>query len=112
MRRISIDYGTIWVCQCCTLQHANSECCNEDEHGGDGAIPWSEIDFTRFAVWMGMPRSEHYDICDPSRYDCDCEVDELSRSRCQGCGSWLAGYRHAFTLTRERQRFVKPQLPA
>jgi hypothetical protein len=112
MRRISIDHGTIWVCHCCTMQHANGECCGESEHGGDGIAPWSSIDLARFAAWQGMPRDEHDDTCDPSRYDCYCEVREFDRGRCQGCGSWLGGYRHAFTLTRERQRFVKPQLPA
>jgi hypothetical protein len=112
INHISIDYGTIWVCLCCTQQHANGECCGEDQHGGDSAVPWSRIDFSRFAAWSGMPRSEHDDTCDPSRYDCDCEVEEFGRNRCDGCGSHLAGYRHAFTLTRERQRFVRPLLPA
>lgn len=119
MRRLSVDYGTLWVCQCCMLAEANGECCADNEHGGDGIAPWSDVDFARFAVWMGLAYSEHEDGCvlretgeRPNDYECDCERREFSSSRCEGCGSWLAGYRHAFGLTRERQRFVRPVLPA
>lgn len=118
MRRISIDYGTLWVCQCCTLQHANGECCADNEHGGDGIAPWSAIDFTRFRVWMGLDPEDHG--CERnlehghegSDYGCDCDRITFSRSWCDGCGSTLAGERHAFWLTRERQSFVRPLLPA
>jgi len=113
MRRISIDYGTIWVCQCCMLSHANGECCPDDSHGGDGIAPWATFDFTRFHAWMGLSREEHAEGCDPEgEWDCDCDRRSFSRSRCEGCGSWLAGYRHAFGVTRERQHFARPKLPA
>jgi hypothetical protein len=116
MRRISIDYGTIWVCQCCMLSHANGECCADDLHGGDGIAPWSDVDFDRFAVAMGLlSLRDHDDACevDPDTDEaCGCERREFSTSRCDGCGSSLAGERHAFWLTRERMRFPRPMLPA
>lgn len=111
MRRISIDYGTLWVCQCCMLDHANGECCPDDAHGGDGVAPWSAIDFARFGVAMGLATEEHADGCDADE-ECECDRASFSRSRCDGCGSFLAGERHAFWLTRERQSFVRPLLPA
>lgn len=111
MRRISIDIGTIWVCRCCMLQHANGECCADGQHGGDGIAPWSAIDFSRFRVWMGLARGEHDDACDPDD-ECDCEVRGYTASRCDGCGSFLHGERHTFWLTRERQSFIRPLLPA
>ena len=98
MRTTIIDYGTIWVCQCCLLSDANGECCAEDTHGGDGIEPWTAVDFSRYAVWMGLPRDEHAEECEPGD-DCDCEHITFSSSRCDGCGSWLAGDRYAFTLT-------------
>jgi hypothetical protein len=119
MRRISIDYGTIWVCQCCALEHANGSCCPDGEHGGDHRVPWSAVDSTRFHAWSGLPYEEHAEDCvvrvtgeRPADHECYCEFESFSRRQCRGCGSWLAGERHAFTLTRERQRFVRPQLPA
>lgn len=114
-----IDCGTIWVCQCCALQHANGECCPDDEHGGDGIAPWSAIDSTRFHAWSGLPFAEHDEECEvriqgehPADYECECESREFSRSQCEGCGSRLHGSRYAFWLTRERQHFARPSLPA
>lgn len=115
MRRISIDCGVLWVCQCCTLQHANGECCDDREHGGDGVEPWSRIDFARFAVGMGLPWEYHEDVCErrfQGGVDCDCEVREFDRARCDGCNSWSGGYRHAFLVTREQQKFSTGVLPA
>jgi len=115
-----IDYGTIWVCQCCMLQHANGECCPDDEHGGDHRAPWSAIDSTRFRAWSGLAHDEHAEDCltriqganRPGDYECECELESFSRRQCGGCGSWLAGERYAFWLTRERQHFARPSLPA
>lgn len=87
----------IWVCQCCMLMHANGECCPDDSHGGDGIKPWALIDGTGYAVTMGMLPEEHDEMCEDN-YECDCEHDTFSSSRCGGCGSWLAGDRYAFTL--------------
>lgn len=109
----SIDCGARWVCQCCMLSHANGECCADDEHGGDGIAPWSDVD-DRYSVTMGLLPVEHHYSCAvyeagkfPSDYDgCDCERDSFSSWPCEGCGSSLAGERWAFTLWREPRRFV------
>lgn len=91
----------MWVCRCCMLSHANGECCVDDDHGGDGIEPWSDVDFTAgYSVTMGLLDEEHQ--ChdeDRNRADeCDCERREFSRSRCDGCGSHLHGDRYAFAL--------------
>lgn len=84
-----------WVCQCCLLVAANGECCADDEHGGDSMEP------------LGLAKDsdtwhlggEHSDDCDAGNDSgCDCETDTFSTSQCDGCGSWLAGERHAMTV--------------
>lgn len=108
-----IDLGVIWVCQCCMLSHANGECCDSTEHGGDSREPWAIIDGLRFEVYMGMGMAfpEHSEYCEREESgECDCERDTFATRQCEGCGSRLAGERHAFTLYRTRQRFVKPAL--
>jgi hypothetical protein len=97
--------GNIWVCQCCMLVHANGECCADDNHGGDGIEPWRVIDGTDYTVTMGLLYEEHDEDCEvfklrrwPDDYECECERNSFSSSQCDGCGSWLAGERHAFTL--------------
>lgn len=99
------NYGTIWVCQCCMLAHANGECCDNERHGGDGNEPLSAIE-APFTVAMGMAYSEHTEGClrralrgdTPSDYECYCETNTYSTSQCEGCGSYLHGERHAMTL--------------
>lgn len=110
------SYGTIWVCVCCMLSHANGECCANDQHGGDGNVPLSSIE-APFTVAAGMGWEDHDDEClthvindvkarfpemdwpdVPGDYECDCETDTFSKSQCEGCGSWLHGERHAMTL--------------
>lgn len=92
-------YGTIWVCRCCMLTHANGECCANDDHGGDGIQPWSAMDFSDSHVVMGMSREDHSEDCDSE--ECDCEKNTYSTSQCEGCGSWLHGERHAMTLFKD-----------
>ena len=89
------DYSIIWVCVCCMLMHANGECCSDDVHGGDGIKPWALLT-SDAEISMGMVSEEHASGCD--REECDCERDTFSTAMCGGCGSWLAGERHAFTL--------------
>jgi hypothetical protein len=92
------DTCTIWVCQDCMLHHANGECgsCHLDE--GHDREPLSLLDQSKIA--MGMLDEKHDCIpdWDGSRIDCGCEVINFSMSSCDGCGSTLAGERHAFTL--------------
>jgi hypothetical protein len=132
------NYGTIWVCVCCMLTHANgSPCCedNEDAHKrardergrftgdtvlGDG-FPLSSIT-APYSVSLGMGWEDHSEDClthvindvkarfpevewpdVPDSYECECERDNFSRSRCEGCGSWLHGERHAMTLFKQRE---------
>lgn len=110
MRRLSVDCGTIWVCTCCALEHANGECCPDEDHGGDGVAPWSAVD-DRYRVYMGLSREEHDEGCVPDD-ECDCERREFSSSSCDGCGSYLAGSRYAFGLYREARSFRRMPLPA
>lgn len=93
---MSEDYGTIWVCTCCMLSHANGECCDSDGHGGDSYEPLSRIT-DRFTVTMG---SEHDEECDYPD-DCDCMTNTFSWAHCEGCGSRLGGERHAMTLWKD-----------
>lgn len=94
------DTCTIWMCQDCMLHHCNGECgsCHTDE--GHDREPLGLVDDTEVA--MGMLNSEHAKDCGrrTGSYvsDCDCEIDPLSTSACQGCGSTLHGKRHAMTL--------------
>lgn len=102
------NYGTIWVCTCCMLTHANGECCPDDTHGGDSAVPLSAIE-APFTVAAGMAYEEHAEDClfntlkgdAPGDYECDCEDDAFSTSQCEGCGSYLHGERHAMTLFKD-----------
>lgn len=86
------SYGTIRVCTCCMLSHANGECCDNEQHGGDGHEPLSLIT-GEFSVAMGA----HDDLCEGVD-DCGCGYDYFSTSQCEGCGSYLHGERHAMTL--------------
>jgi hypothetical protein len=61
-----------------------------------------------------MTADEHDEYCEVRRtgrhdyegLDCDCESIPFATSRCDGCGSYLAGERFAMTLWREPQRFA------
>ncbi len=97
---------TIHVCQCCMLMHANGECCADDSHGGDGIEPLSDIS-PDDGLAMGMGSDEHAEGClqrtlgwdgIPSDYECECERNNFSTSRCEGCGSYLHGSRYAMTV--------------
>jgi hypothetical protein len=87
---------TIWVCVDCMLHYANGECgsCHDDGHDEE---PLSLLTGQDFA--MG---GEHSEECEGE--DCDCETDIFSRSQCEGCGSWLHGERHAFTIFEPKPR--------
>lgn len=100
------NLGTLWVCQCCMLVHANGECCPDDSHGGDGIEPWATLG-DGVEVAMGLDVEEHAEDCQiritgerPVDYECDCERSEFSQSQCEGCGSYLHGERFAFAARR------------
>ncbi len=88
--------GPIWVCPCCTLSHANGECCADDSHGGDGIEPWAKLPEDMHPT-MGILNSDH-ECGDPESGECDCERITFSTSQCDGCGSYLHGERHGFYL--------------
>lgn len=93
---------TIWVCQCCMLNHANGECGCGAYYGKDpDHDPLSLVNDSQ--ITMGMLSSEHpctadYEPMQEREHECDCETNTFSTSSCQGCGSWLHGERHAMTL--------------
>jgi hypothetical protein len=95
---MSENLGTIWVCIDCMLHHANGECggCDDDERGHDQE-PLSRIAGPQH-VAMGMVWGEHSCGREVAPLECDCETNTFSTSRCEGCGSYLHGERHAMTL--------------
>jgi hypothetical protein len=89
---------TIWVCMCCMLMHANGECCSDEWHDENNE-PWCSIDQSKYHVTMGLVSTEHHEDSQSQGWDeCDCETDTYSTSQCDGCGSYLHGERHGFTL--------------
>lgn len=107
---------TLRVCVCCMLTAANGECCDRDDHGGDGNIPlsliepgqhvvpgtgWEDHDTSCLTHLINSCKSAHPELewpDVPGDYECDCETDTYSTSQCDGCGSWLHGERHGMTL--------------
>jgi hypothetical protein len=91
------DHGTIWVCACCMLVHANGECA-DDCHSAE---PWSQLP-TADGWDAAMGTGEHSEYCTPEDREegCDCDHTSFSWSACDGCGSSLGGDRYAFTLRR------------
>jgi hypothetical protein len=91
--------GTIWLCECCTMVLANGT-----HFDGDCREPHEPLSVIGEAdITLGMLWSEHDEAC-PNREanewvaECDCEIREFSPAWCDGCGSRLAGTRHAATL--------------
>lgn len=96
---MSNETVTIWVCQCCMLNHANGECGCGAYYGEDpDHDPLSLVDYTKTA--SGAGQEEHSCGRQDDAYfgECDCETKPFSRSQCEGCGSYLHGERHAMTL--------------
>lgn len=86
----SRDTWTIWICVDCMQALANGELCDDADRE-----PLSALDADA-EVTCGLIASEHE--CD-SLDDCngECERQEFSWSRCEGCGSNLGGERLAAT---------------
>jgi hypothetical protein len=95
---------------------ANGECCANDDHGGDGCVPLSEIE-DGYVVHAGIEADDHSSDClvyvihqlnedhpgmdwpdVPGDHECDCERDSYSTWACGACGSRLHGERHGMTL--------------
>lgn len=96
---------TLWACLCCTLVMANGECCDSDQHGGDGKEPLSSIP-EGCHTSLGMDWRYHDSGClrhdlfgeAPPDYECDCDRMSFSWRACDACGSNLGGERHAFVI--------------
>ena len=81
-----------WVCTTCLIAQEGEPIGGEDMSHAWALVP-ADIPIT-----MGMMASEH--PCGAPNDDdpCDCEEITFSRSRCDGCGTYDAGTRHAFTV--------------
>jgi hypothetical protein len=78
----------IWVCVDCLMLHANGETAENPDMPPLGLLEGQE-------VTLGILKEQHRG-CDD---DCtDCETQEFSWCRCEGCGSSLGGSRHAMTV--------------
>lgn len=89
---------TQWFCMDCLMLHANGEYTPREEDDSEPE-PLSAIPDGWHAT-MGRAREEHE--CGRENGEdvdeCECEDGGFSWSQCDGCGSWLGGDRHAFTL--------------
>ena len=89
---VTRDSWALSVCTDCTLEHANGES-SYDQTNGQPA-PWALYEGTHVGmIAMGG---------EPCEYDCpagECECDQLGfcHSRCDACGTRLAGDRFRFT---------------
>lgn len=91
---------TVWVCTDCAQIQANGEL--GDDRTPDAEPLWLLSGMT---VVAGMHPRDHDARC-PRRIaggqveECDCETVPYSTTQCAGCGSSLAGDRHALTVFR------------
>jgi hypothetical protein len=93
-----------WVCTCCLLKLANDDTsgceysCTSDDHPSR----WLEEYPDDADLTIGMLIAEHDETCpartDPGLECFGCEEREFSRIPCAGCGTYLAGARHAVTM--------------
>lgn len=94
MRTDTMQHATLWVCVDCYVTHHGVA----NEWDTPDREPLSLIDEDS-EVSAGMMWEEHE--CDRPSWDegeCDCETVTFSGAPCDGCGSYLAGSRHALTL--------------
>ena len=90
---------TVWACQDCLMAAAGY---TEHETGTVPELePWTRLGEGE-TVSPGFGWEDHTEDC-PNRVaggtvDCDCETQDFSTSPCGGCGSHLAGSRHAVTV--------------
>jgi hypothetical protein len=99
-------YSTIHVCVDCHTVYHHAE--DNPDRPADLPETWSDVPADRFDVTDGILREAHHATCSnrcphtAGVVECDCAHDGFSSSSCDGCGSWLAGERFAYTLW-ERQ---------
>jgi len=93
--RLTVPNGPIWVCVDCAIMEANGELLPDRDQSQPA--PWSLwADEPAGSVTLGG--AEHGDWCTlEAAGECDCDHIDFSTSRCDGCGSSLAGAREAAT---------------
>jgi hypothetical protein len=119
----------LWLCENCTLVHANGEC-GEIHAESCPALLLENFDFDSgkpypdacdcgaceplsaipegHSVTAGIFQEQHDDSC-PNRncsnssewIECDCGKISHSTSQCDGCGTYLHGPREAHTLWKD-----------
>ena len=94
MSGIGQPTGPLWVCVDCIVLHCTGDLPADPAPGAPA--PLSAIG-AGYDITAGMLREHHAPDCAPDD-DCDCETDAFSWQSCDGCGSPLAGERHALTL--------------
>lgn len=82
-----MDTTTIWVCIDCHLSYMTGEA---------PEVPVWTITDTKF-VSPGFMLEEHVGETDCYYSECECETKSFDSTSCDGCGSTLAGQRHAYT---------------
>lgn len=82
----------LWVCSDCMLAHHYP---GEAEASGE-CEPWGAITEGVVTAGLDCGTPDHYAL-DPDAHYGGCERREFDTGDCEGCGSALAGERHAFT---------------
>lgn len=91
---------TYWVCIDCMLTNEQGE---EPHDKEDGCNPWSLLESNQ-TMTRGILKGEHRcgweetDSGTESPEECGCDMDDFSKSPCDGCGQYLAGQRYAYTV--------------
>jgi hypothetical protein len=86
------------VCTDCMLAHANGEF--DPDRPESEPEPLCLIE-PGYSVTMGS--LDHRDTCTEADREVGCECDQFGfrTSKCEGCGSWLAGDRFALALWKD-----------
>ncbi len=99
-----VDYGTMWVCVCCMMVHANGEC-------GDSAPVGSEECRPRYNMYAGTEICEYHEHHHEAEPWSAClrsdgwdsaptdDRDDCRTFTCGGCGTYvMSGDAYGFVL--------------
>lgn len=97
------DHGTLWVCSDCITQAVTGNDMRDPDEPFDKP-PLGLLDGADFSP--GLCAEDHDNGCSMrggytlagAAEDCGCDRIVFARTRCEGCGSRLAGERFALTL--------------
>ena len=98
------ESSTEWLCQDCVILLANGELADPEYRCDPVREPLSQLNAGE-VVTLGMLTGEcsHTNLTDQDQAEehaGSCECDPFSTVPCYGCGSHLAGERHAVTAWR------------